>query len=119
MPRTIRLKAADLPADAEAKFREVELPDGTAHVLCTEPSGGGSGGTVTEEDITIYCREFKLSAKLRTRTVGEGEEAVSTLIDIKPVSKAPYSPSDRRLLLQIVGDTESATLDLDKGYLKE
>jgi len=114
----------DLPEGEVAKFREISYVDSdgvpqTASVLATEPEAGTSG-TVTEEDIDIYCKQFVLKAKLRTRTVGEGEEAEATLVDIKPVEKVAYSPSDRRLLLQITEpETDSFVLALDRGYLKQ
>lgn len=110
----------------QMQYRKLRLPvmadDGGASagevwVLAGEHTPDGE---ITEEDVTLYCKEFALQAKLRVCTIGEGEEAVEKLIGIRPTAKVPYTSAQKRLLLQITEpETDAFVLALDRGYLKQ
>jgi hypothetical protein len=114
MAKTVTIDAAALPSGATAAFREIATLGGLCFALATAPTADHE--EYDEEDVTIYCAEFKLKAKLLSKTV----DTVTTYYGLTSWTKEAYASGEKRLLLQ-VGEpsTGTFTLGLDKGYLKE
>lgn len=107
-------------ADTEMKYRKLILPVASAGgQVCTSvwalAAAPAADATLTETDITLFCKEFKLTGKLLSKTVGEAD----VFFGIRITGKSNYTSDDKRLLLQVTEpSTGTFTLDLDKGYLK-
>lgn len=113
MARTISLQGSDLAAGDIAKMRTVCTFAGMAKALLTVASNTG----YTEEDVTIYCSQFKLKAKLLSKT--EGDPAVKTIYGISTLTVELYTAADKKLLLQVTEpSTGTFSLVPAKGYLK-
>lgn len=73
---------------------------------------------LTEEDITIYCAEFKINAKLLSLT-DTATPPVTTYYGFRITGKTAYTSTDKKLLLQVTEpSTGTFTLVPSKGYLK-
>lgn len=107
--KTVRIDASGIPAGATAQFREVALFAGSARVLCTDPANTG----FDEEDITIYCAQFKLAGKLISKTV----ESVKTVYGITTLSIVPYTSADKYLPLQVT-EPSTGTFTLVPDYAR-
>ena len=120
------LDAADLEAGDTARLRDFTYtPAGgsetTVKILATDavtipPSSSGIPAGCSQLDVTLYAKEFKITAKLNYKTVGE----TTTYYGLSDWSISAYTSADKRLLLQgAEPSTGTFTLDLGKGYLKE
>ena len=118
--------STDLDASEVAKFRACTFTDTdgeeqTVRILSTAAMsiGGDTSGIpagCTQTTVTLYAKEFKLTAKLNHKIVGE----VTTYYGLSDWSIVAYTSADKRLLLQGTEPTTGTyALDLAKGYLKE
>lgn len=126
MSKKITLAVSDLADGDIAKMRSFTYtPEGgsetTVKVLSTAavtipPSSSGIPAGCSQLDVTLYAKEFKITAKLNYKTVGE----TTTYYGLSDWSISAYTSADKRLLLQgAEPSTGTFTLDLGKGYLKE
>lgn len=80
--------------------------------------GASSSEDYTETDVTIYCSEFKINAKLLSLT-DSGSPPVTTYHGFRITGKTDYTAAEKRLLLQVTEpSTGTFTLVPAKGYLK-
>ena len=113
MARTISIQGSDLTAGETAKMRPLCTFSGMVKALLTEAANTG----YTEEDVTVYCSQFKLKAKLLSKT--EGDPAVKTIYGISTLTVENYTAADKKLLLQVTEpSTGTFVLAPAKGYLK-
>lgn len=90
--------------------------DGFGWHFGARPGSSGTASTeYTEEDVTLYCAEFKINAKLLSTT----DAGVTTYHGFRITGKTEYTSDEKRLLLQVTEpSTGTFTLVPAKGYLK-
>lgn len=108
----ISMDPADLESGKPAQFRTIPTFSGMSRVLCDEPANTG----YDEEDITLYCAQFKLTGKLISKTV----ESVKTIYGITTLSIVPYTSADKYKPLQgLEPSTGTYTLGTDYARMAD
>lgn len=124
--KTISLDPSALDADGKVELKDLTYtPAGGASTVVKAlmsadvtiaPSGSGIPEGCSQLDATIYCLQFKITAKLNYKVV----ESVTTYYGLSDWGIADYTSAEKRLLLQ---GTEPSTgifnLAFDMGYHKQ